>query len=65
MTDKTWVQNIADSSQDKVLILIKSRLHEEDTFGFISDIGKFDVLELPLLFTGNVPKSEFIDWCRI
>ena len=65
MKTPEWVNNVVDRSKDKVIILIKSRLHEEDTSGFIKNIGGFDVIDLPILYTGNIPKSEFINWRKI
>lgn len=62
---ETLISRFNKTSEEKVLILIQQRLKEDDTSGFLREMGGFDVLELPLLYTG-VSNSKtalgFKDW---
>lgn len=62
---ETLISRFNKTSEEKVLILIQQRLKEDDTSGYLKEMGGFDVLELPLLYTG-VSNSKtalgFKDW---
>jgi predicted phage terminase large subunit-like protein len=62
---ETLMSRFNRTSQEKVLILIQQRLKEDDTSGFLREMGGFDILELPLLYTGmsnSITKLGFKDW---
>lgn len=62
----TLISRFNPSSEEKALIVIQQRLRENDTSGYlIEEIGGFDRLVLPLLYTGVSPSSTklgFKDW---
>jgi len=62
---ETLISRFNKTSKEKVLILIQQRLKEDDTSGFLREMGGFDILELPLLYTGmsnSITKLGFRDW---
>lgn len=56
---------IDEEKAGKVFIYVQSRLAEEDTSGFLEETNGFDVLQLPLLYTGDAIKSEFKQWRKV
>ena len=52
------------NNKEKVIIVIQSRLHENDAAGQITELGEFDTLELPLLYSGEPSNNKlgFKDW---
>jgi Uncharacterized protein conserved in bacteria len=62
----TLISRFNPSSEEKALIVIQQRLRENDTSGYLmEEIGGFDRLVLPLLYTGVSPSSTklgFKDW---
>ena len=56
---------IDEEKAGKVFVFIQSRLREEDTSGFIQELEGFDVLQLPLLYTGEASKDEFKQWRKV
>ena len=62
---ETLISRFDKTSEEKVLILIQQRLKEDDTSGYLREMGGFDVLELPLLYMGmsnSSTKLNFKDW---
>jgi predicted phage terminase large subunit-like protein len=61
----TLINRLNKTSEEKVVILIQQRLAENDPSGFLREQGGYDILELPLLFTGvsnSSTKLGFKDW---
>ena len=62
----TLISRFDKTSEEKALIVIQQRLRENDTSGYLmEEIGGFDRLILPLLYTGVSPSSTklgFKDW---
>lgn len=56
---------IDEEKAGKVFIFIQSRLCEEDTSGFLQELEGFDILNLPLLYTGEASKDEFKQWRKV
>jgi len=57
--------NRLNRTGEKVIILIQQKLAEDDCSGFLEELGGFDRLVLPLLFTGvseSHTKLGFKDW---
>jgi len=62
---ETLISRLDKTSEEKVFILIQQRLREDDTSNYLKEMGGFDVLELPLLYTGmsnSNTKLGFKDW---
>ena len=62
---ETLISRFDKTSEEKVLILIQQRLKEDDTSGYLREMGGFDILELPLLYMGmsnSSTKLGFKDW---
>jgi len=61
----TLINRLNKTSEEKVVILIQQRLAEDDASGFLREQGSYDILELPLLFTGlsnSKTQLDFRDW---
>jgi len=52
------------ANKEKVIIVIQSRLRENDVAGQIAELGGFDTLKLPLLYSGKSSNDKlgFKDW---
>ena len=57
--------SLMKASKEKVIVVIQQRLREEDTSGFLQELDGFDVLQLPLLYTGKPSNDKFKQWRKL
>lgn len=59
------IKKLIEESKDKPLIVIQSRLREEDISAFLGELDEFNTIDLPILYTGDASKGEFKQWRKL